>query len=113
VRDCYETWSLRRREPHVRRSRERDYKQHFTAYILPALGDEALRELRLGQLVQLRDALTDRGISRKMVRNGLASSLNAMLRKAPIQGLATPSPRPIPRASAGAGYFQPNPFTPD
>lgn len=42
VREYYDKWILQQRPPLVRKSSERDYKQHFTRYILPRFGETEL-----------------------------------------------------------------------
>ena len=110
VADYFDVWFARMREPHVRRSLIRDYRQHFTAYILPAIGNEALAELRLAHLVALRDGLSER-LSPKTVRNIMAGSLKALLRDAQNEGLS--SARALfPSLKLGPGtHYQPDPMS--
>lgn len=111
VADYYVAWLARKQEPHVRRSMVRDYRQHFTRYILPVLGDHALGELRLDHLVTLRNTLTEQhGLAPKTVRNVLAGSLKAMLREAQSEQLSTAYALFGALELAPAGYYQPDPF---
>jgi integrase len=82
VLDYYERWLGRKKEPHVRRTRIRDYKQHFTRYILPVIGGKALHALTLDDLIRVRDMATAEDLAPKTVRNILLSSLKAMLHEA-------------------------------
>src|SRR6059058_4517344 len=54
-----EKWIRQQRPPLVRKSRERDYKQHFHRHILPRLGEVTLSETTLTTrlLMNLRDYL--------------------------------------------------------
>src|SRR5688572_18577113 len=45
VRTYYESWIESKKPPLVRKSRERDYRQAFTKYILPVLGQVALNSI--------------------------------------------------------------------
>ena len=39
IREYFETWILQQRPPLVRKSGERDYRQHFHRHILPRFGE--------------------------------------------------------------------------
>jgi len=61
----------------VRPSLVRDYKQHFSAYILPALGERPFAEITVELLIALRAKLL-KGRSQKTVRNIIDSSFRAL-----------------------------------
>lgn len=82
VADYYEQWIARKKEPMVRRSALRDYRQHFTAYIVPAIGELALTAIDVSVLERLRDQLLARGLSPKTLRNIIGGSLRRMWRDA-------------------------------
>lgn len=82
VADYYSQWIERKREPMIRRSAIRDYRQHFGAYILPEIGKLALTAVDVRTLEKLRDQLLGRGLSAKTVRNILGASLRRMWRDA-------------------------------
>ncbi len=89
----YEAWVARRVPPIVRPSRARDYRNHFHTYILPYVGDVALKDLSLRHLEELRARLQiDRHLSVKTVRNVIDSSLRAMVRDARKAGIAAGFP---------------------
>lgn len=87
VSDYFSEWIERKSEPLVRRSAVRDYKQHFTAYILPALGQMALSAVDLKAVERLRNSLLARGLTAKTARNVIVGSLRAMWRDAQADGL--------------------------
>ena len=88
VIDYYRVWIERKRPPHVRMSRERDYRQHFTRYILPIIGDEAMHTLGLTHLIAVRDRMTAEELAPKTIRNVVSGSLRAMLREAKAEGVS-------------------------
>ena len=82
----YEKWIIDQSPPLVRKSRERDYKQHFTAYILPKFRNTPMAEIHTDTLVTFRKYLLHAlGLSVKTSRNIIDSSFRAMWRDA-VQG---------------------------
>jgi integrase len=103
IRAYYETWIQRKRPPLVRKSQERDYKQHFNRYILPRFGDLEFNDLTPPRLIEFRDYLlhdiprknkkTPKGLSLKTVRNIIDGSFRAMIRDArEIDNILTTDP---------------------
>jgi len=79
----YEKWILDQAPPLVRKSCERDYKQHFSAYILPKFRNMPMAEIHTDVLVAFRKYLLhDVGVSVKTSRNIIDSSFRAMWRDA-------------------------------
>jgi len=85
VKEYYDQWiELREKELEdglVRPSLVRDYKQHFSAYILPEFGALPLNELTIGALIAFRSKLLQ-ARSLKTVRNIIDSSFRALWRAA-------------------------------
>lgn len=89
LRDWYTRWIETKRPPFVRKSRIRDYRQHMQAYILPALGNEALVELTVERLEAFEYSLVareKRPLSVKTARNVIVGTLKACLRDAMLDG---------------------------
>lgn len=82
LRQYYERWIETKKEPLVRRSLVRDYRQHFGAYLLPELGHLALASIGVGELQRLRAKLLAAGLAPKTVKNVIASSLRAFWKDA-------------------------------
>ena len=67
----------------VRRSLEKSYRQHFSCYVLPFIGDLELNSLTVDTLEDFRMYLSqDREISLNSAKNVISGSLQAMLRDA-------------------------------
>lgn len=94
VRGYYGAWIERKTPPLVRASAERDYRCHFSNYILDALGDVLMAELSLGHLEDLRTALRKRELSDKSIRNVIDGSLRAMFRDAADEEIPVGFPFP-------------------
>ncbi len=94
IRGYYGAWIERRTAPLVRASAERDYRCHFSNYILDTLGDVRLDELSLGHLEDLRSALRKRELSDKSIRNVIDASLRAMVRDAADEEIPVGFPFP-------------------
>src|SRR5688500_9437821 len=103
VREYYDKWILQQRPPLVRKSNERAYKQHFTRYILPRVGEVNLGELTTRALMDFQSYLlhdvprlkkgATPGLSVKTVRNIVDGSFRAMVRDArEVDGLITSDP---------------------
>lgn len=92
VREYYDKWILQQRPPLVRKSSERDYKQHFTRYILPRFGETELATIATRALLDFQSYLlhdiprlkkgAEPGLSVKSVRNIIDGSFRAMVRDA-------------------------------
>jgi integrase len=92
VRRFYGEWIERKTPPVVRVSAMRDYRGHFSNYILDVLGDVPLADLSLAHLEDLRTTLRKRGLSEKTIRNAIDGSLRAMARDAAQDDLAVALP---------------------
>jgi integrase len=113
VKEFYDTWIEKKIEPLVRRAQVRDYKQHFSAYILPKFKDVRLLALGTGDLTAFRVELLNRGLKLKTVRNIIDSSFRALYRDARAELEALGSRNPFadiqwPRTQRE----RPDPFTP-
>src|SRR5262249_18739152 len=83
VKELYESWIEKKKPPFVRRSLEVAYRQHFTCYILPFIGDMELNSVTLDTLDDLRIYLTnEREIGLNTAKNVISGSLAAMFRDA-------------------------------
>ncbi len=78
----YEEWIERKTPPLVRASAERDYRSHFSNYILDELAGLPLEQLALAHIEGLRSTLRQKGLSEKTIRNVIDGSLRAMARDA-------------------------------
>jgi integrase len=72
----FERWKTRHPRPSPRTNRSN--WQRIDLYVLSAIGELPIRELRRRHMLDLRDGLIDQGLGPKMVRNILAS-LSSML----------------------------------
>ena len=90
----YASWIARKQLPDVRASRLRDYRGHFTNYLLPPLRDVPLCELTLEHLEDLRTALRNRPVGEKTIRNVIGGSLRALFRGARTAGCTVAFPFP-------------------
>ncbi|MGO9455182.1 MAG: Arm DNA-binding domain-containing protein [Candidatus Binataceae bacterium] len=110
VRSYYGAWIKRKTPPDVRASLERDYKNHFTNYILDELGEVPLGDLSLAHLEDLKNSLRRRGLSIKTIRNAIDGSFRAMVRDAASDGI--PAAFPFPKLSWPEKIVPgPSPFT--
>lgn len=82
VQEYFDQWIERKTEPMVRRSAVRDYRQHFKAYILPALGKLAMTAVDMRAVENLRNKMLAQGLSVKTARNVIVGSLRALWRDA-------------------------------
>jgi integrase len=83
IGDYYEGWIETRREPLVRRSLARDYRQHFACYILPEFRALAFRDVTPSRLTTFQSHLTlKKGLAVKTARNIIDGSFRAMWRDA-------------------------------
>ena len=103
MREYYNKWILQQRPPVVRKSNERGYKQHFSRYILPQMGEVALAEVPTRALMDFQSYLlhdilrlkkgAKPGLSAKTARNIIDGSFRAMVRDVrDIDGLMTGDP---------------------
>jgi integrase len=115
VQEYYDKWIMNKIEPVFRRSKIRDYKQHFTAYILPKFIDTRLLAIGTGDLTAFRvELLGRRGLSVKTARNIIDSSFRALYRDARAETEELKGRDPFldiqwPRAKRQ----KPDPFTPE
>lgn len=110
VAEFYDQWIERKREPMVRRSALRDYRQHFNAYILPAVGKMTLSAIEPRVMERMRDELLGRGLAAKTVRNIIGASLRRMWRDARKDRLVSGDPFELLDFPAGR-RLAPDPFT--
>jgi len=90
--EYYEGWIDGKAEPIARRSAVRDYRQHFGAYIKPALGGVALGSVDRQAVERLRNKMVATGLSIKTARNVIDGSLRALWRDASAEGLVQHNP---------------------
>jgi integrase len=90
VAEFYDSWIESKEGERIRRSRLRDYQQHFRAYLLPLLGAAPLSSLDLPHLRDLQLELRRHGLSEKTIRNIVLGSLKAMVRDARRDGYDVP-----------------------
>ena len=111
IGDYYEGWIETRREPLVRRSLARDYRQHFACYILPEFRTLAFRDVTPGRLSTFQSHLTlKRGLAVKTARNIIDASFRAMWRDAMAAELVDKNPFAVlkwPKVKRS----RPDPFT--
>lgn len=110
VQEYYDEWIKTKRPPMVRESCQRDYKQHFKAYVLPDFAHTRLTSVTTSSLLSFRDKLFTSGISVKTVKNIIASSFRAMWRDAMAEDLVSKNPFALlkwPRTAR----LRPDPFT--
>ncbi|HEC61964.1 MAG TPA: DUF3596 domain-containing protein, partial [bacterium] len=90
----YDEWILRKTPPLVRKSLARDYRQLFTAHIIPRLGHLFLEHLSPKHIEEFRQyLLQDRRVAVKTARNIINAGLRALLRDArEIDGLMAADP---------------------
>ncbi len=65
VGSYYQKWICEKKPPLVRKSQERDYRQHFNAYILPRFKDKPINQLTAGDLTAFRMYLIHEGSALK------------------------------------------------
>lgn len=108
--EYYEGWIEGKTEPIARRSAVRDYRQHFCAYIKPALGGVALGSVDRQAVERLRNKMVATGLSIKTARNVIDGTLRALWRDATAEGLVQHNPFAGMRWPAPARRL-PEPFT--
>lgn len=89
VKEYYETWIQTKSEPLVRRATIRDYRQHFTCYVLPSLSALKITGISVDTLTNFRALLLQHGMSLKTARNVIDGSFRAMWRDAKLEGLVS------------------------
>jgi hypothetical protein len=83
VKLFYEEWIPKKKPPLVRRSLERDYRQHFECYIIPFMGEMELNSVMVDTLENFRlNLIEEHNLSVKTARNVIDGSLRAMFRDA-------------------------------
>jgi integrase len=83
VKEFYEEWILKKKPPLVRRSLERDYRQHFDCYIIPFMSEIELNSATVDTLENFRlKLIEEHKLSVKTARNVIDGSLRAMFRDA-------------------------------
>ena len=82
VKSYYESWIETKQPPLIRKSAVRDYKQHFSGYLLSEFGSTLLANLTVTQLSRFRAKLLACGLSVKTARNIIDGSFRAMWRDA-------------------------------
>ena len=92
VKGYYDQWINTKKPPVVRQSAASDYRQHFTAYILPAFQHGPLSKLSTKMLDDFRTRLLESQLSIKTARNVIDSSFRAMWRDAMIEEIVEHNP---------------------
>lgn len=90
VQEFYDQWIQDKKPPFVRKSRERDYRQHYERYLKSWFGPRALSSIGIADLTAFRSSTE--GLKVKTVKNVLGGTLRALLRDAVNQDLITESP---------------------
>lgn len=81
IRQQYEKWILDQRPPLVRKTLEKSYRHHLTAYVLPYFGDALMGDIGTDHLEAFRTYLLhDRGLALKTTRNIIGASFRAFWR---------------------------------
>jgi integrase len=111
VREYFDRWIAEQRLI-VRKAQARDYKRHMERYVVPALGDVPLAELKAAHVRGVQAELLSKGRSPKYVKNILSGSFRAMIRQAKADELVT---RDIFTGLKWPTWVppEPDPFTPD
>jgi len=112
VREYYETWIETKREPIVRKSAIRDYRQHFTTSILGHFGQVRLQELSVRHLHDARNKMLSSGLGPKTCRNIIDATFRAMWRDAMEADVVQHNPFALlkwPRRAKS----RPDPFAPE
>ena len=87
VRERYEQWIAGKAPPLVRRSTVRDWRQHFTGYILPRYQNQSVDGLRPADIIGFRSYLIqDLDLKVKTAKN-VIGSLKAFYRDAIAEGI--------------------------
>ncbi len=102
IGDYYEGWIQQQKPPLARASRQRDYRQHMTTYVLDAvvsndgfcktMRDLPVANLRASHLRALQSDLIARGLAVKTARNIIDGSFRAMVREARVDDLLDADP---------------------
>jgi integrase-like protein len=85
VAEFYKSWIETKVEPLYRRALVKDYRIHFSAYILPAFKHIRLAGISTRDLNDFRVELLRRGFAVKTVRNIIDASFRAMYRDARLE----------------------------
>jgi integrase len=95
VQAFYDSWITTKIAPLFRPAQARDYRQHFSAYILAKwvdgekhvrqFGGMSLSAIGTGDLIDFRDHLLRKGLSIKTTRNIIDSSFRALYRDARLK----------------------------
>ena len=91
IREYYERWIETKKEPLVRRSRGRDYRQHWNGY-LAYLFPTPLSSVNVSLLTRLREHLLCHGLAIKTVRNVIAGSFRALWKDAMAEEIVDKNP---------------------
>jgi hypothetical protein len=85
VGEFYSRWIQTKVEPLCRRALVKDYRIHFSAYILPAFKHIRLAAMSTKDLNDFRVKCLRRGLAVKTVRNIIDASFRAMYRDARVE----------------------------
>jgi integrase-like protein len=81
IKEVFDGWIEKKKPPFVRRSCEKGYRQHFSCYILPFMGNVELNGVTVDTLENFRVHLTHEcEISINTAKNVIGGSLRAMFR---------------------------------
>jgi hypothetical protein len=92
VEEYFEQWIQEKKPPLVRKSRERDYRQHWSAYLKQRFGSLEIAGIGVADLKELRASLLTEKLSLKTVKNIVAGTFRALLRDAQIDSVIKRSP---------------------
>ena len=92
VKEYYETWIEKQKPPLSRKSAVRDYRQHFSSYLLPEFASTLMATLGVSRLSKFRSKLLGRGLSVKTCQNVLNGSFRALWRAAKKDNLVQHNP---------------------
>ena len=90
--EYFEQWIQEKKPPFVRKSLERDYRQHWQCYLKHRFGSREIASIGVSDLKELRRSLLAENLKLKTVKNIVAGTLRAMLRDAQIDEVIKRSP---------------------
>jgi hypothetical protein len=92
AQEYFDQWIKDKKPSLVRKSLERDYRQHWTAYLKHRFGSLEIAGISVVDLKDLRASLLAEELSLKTVKNIVAGTFRASLRDAQIDGVIERSP---------------------
>lgn len=110
VREYYDRWIANKENGQLRKSALRDYRQHFSGYLLSEFGSTSLATIRVSHLSAFIGKLLARGLSVKTCQNVLGASFRALWRDAMIEGIVEHNPFDLLQWQRQPRH-RPDPFT--